>query len=145
MQWKKCLITAVLGLFSLAAVAAPMHKVYLDPGSPFSSFFASALQKKKVPVTVTVDPTRAEYSITFQINNDNGSVIEGITRAMNNGGLYNAGASGQVTMSIMDIKSKDIVFTYTCRKSSRYNGDSPSTTASVAECLAKHWKNSLEK
>lgn len=147
MRVKVSLVSFVAALLLIlpAVVAAQQgSKIYLDPNDSFSSYFSAALQKKKVPVTVTVDPNKADYTVKFQTNNSNGSVIEGITRAMNTG-MYNAGASGQVTMSIIDVQSKDVVFSYTCRKPNRFSGDDPSTATSVAECLAKHWKDKLTK
>jgi hypothetical protein len=131
-------------MLPLAAAAAQMHKIYLDPNRAFTPYFTAALQKKKVAVTVTVDPTQADYTARFQMSTNHGSIFEGITRELQSG-MYNAGASNRVTMSIIDVKSKDVVFSYTCRKPNRYSGNDPSTINSVAECLAKHWKDSLEK
>ncbi|HTS57317.1 MAG TPA: hypothetical protein VMH03_07210 [Terriglobales bacterium] len=44
----------LLVLSTLAA--AQQKKVYLEPDNGFSAYFSAALQKKKVPVTVTTDP-----------------------------------------------------------------------------------------
>jgi hypothetical protein len=144
MNFKTFLVAGVLAILPIGAVAQQTRKIYLDPNRAFTPYFTAALQKKKVPVTVTVDPNQADYKANFRLNTNNGSIVEGITRAMNTG-MYNAGASAQVTMSIIDVKSKNVVFSYTCRKPNRYSGDDPSTITSVAECLAKHWKNSLTK
>lgn len=144
MRFRKYLIAAVLAVLPLATAAAQMRKIYLDPHREFTPYFTAALQKKKVPVTVTEDRTQADYMARFQINTNNGSIYEGITRQLQFG-MYNAGASARVTMSIIDVKSKDVVFSYTCQKSNRYSGNDPNTINSVAECLAKHWSNSLEK
>ena len=46
-------------------------------------------------------------------------------------------------MSIVDEKTKDVVFSYTCQKQSQYQNASSALNTSVAECLAKHWKDSL--
>lgn len=143
MRFRSSVVLAILLVFPVLVAAQQTRKVYLDPNDYFSAYFSSALQKKKVPVTVTMDRKQADYTVRFLTDNNNGSFIEGITRAMNNGGMYNAGASSQVTISVVDVRSKDVVFSYTCRKPNRYSGDDPSTITSVAECLAKHWKNSL--
>ena len=134
MRFRKYLIAAVIAILPLATAAAQMRKIYLDPNREFTPYFSAALQKKKVPVTVTVDPTQADYTAKFQINTDHGSIYEGITRQLQFG-IYNANASARVTMSIIDVKSKDVVFSYTCRKSNRISGNDPSTITSVAECL----------
>ena len=144
MRFRTCLIAALASMLPLAPAAAQMHKIYLNPNREFTSYFSAALQKKKVPVTVTLDPTHADYTARFEISTDNGSIFEGISRQLQYG-MYNAGASARVTMSIIDVKSKDVVFSYTCQKPSRYNGDNPSVITSVAECLAKHWGSSLQK
>ena len=144
MRFRKYLIAAVIAILPLAAAAAQMHTIFLDPNRAFTPYFTAALQKKKVPVTITEDPNQADYMARFQMNTDHGSIYEGITRQLQFG-IYNANASAQVTMSIIDVKSKDVVFSYTCRKSNRISGNDPRTITSVAECLAKHWSNSLEK
>ena len=144
MRFRKYLIAAVIAMLPLVAAAAQMHTIFLDPNRAFTPYFTAALQKKKVPVTITEDPTQADYMARFQVNTDNGSIYEGITRQLQFG-LYNSGASAQVTMSIIDVKSKNVIFSYTCRKPSRYSGNNPSVITSVAECLAKHWSSSLEK
>jgi len=43
-------------------------------------------------------------------------------------------------MTIVDTKSKDVVFSYTCKKQSQNMDTSSAFATSVAECLAKHWK-----
>jgi len=144
MRFKTFLIAGLAAVLPLATAAAQMRKIYLDPNRAFTPYFTAALQKKDVPVTVTVDPTQADYTARFQMSTNHGSIYEGITRQLQFG-MYNANASARVTMSIIDVKSKDVIFSYTCRKSNRYSGNDPSTITSVAECLAKHWKKSLEK
>ena len=48
----------------------------------------------------------------------------------------------EVVMTIVDAHSKDVAFSYTCRKVSQNMGASSALATSVAECLAKHWKDS---
>ena len=115
--------------------------VYLDPNSPFSPDFSAALQKKQVPVTVTTDPAQAQYLANITLANNNGSIFQGITSAITTG-TYNNGAWDRATVQIVDAHSKNVVFSYTCKKYSQNSGD---PTKSVAECLAKHWKNQMGK
>ena len=115
--------------------------VYLDPNSPFSPDFSAALQKKQVPVTVTTDPAQAQYLANITLANNNGSIFQGITSAITTG-TYNNGAWDRATIQIVDAHSKNVVFSYTCKKYSQNSGD---PTKSVAECLAKHWKNQMGK
>ncbi|MGI8771972.1 MAG: hypothetical protein ACR2JE_11095 [Acidobacteriaceae bacterium] len=113
--------------------------VYLDPNSPFSGDFSAAVQKKNLPVVVTLDPTRATYMVTFQATANNGSIFKGVTSALTTG-TYNDGAWDRVTMQVVNAQTKDITFSYTCKKESQNSSD---PSKSVAECLAKHWKKKL--
>jgi hypothetical protein len=131
----------LLLVFSTLA-AAQQKKVYLDPDNGFSAYFSAALQKKKVPVTVTTDPKQADYTAQFQAKDNNGSVLKGVLNTLG-AGNYDNGSFNQVVMTIVDAKSKDVVFSYTCKKSSQYMDASSSLATSVAECLAKHWEKAL--
>ena len=131
----------LLALPSLVA-AQNKKKIYLDPDYSFSAYFSAALQKKKVPVTVTVDPAQADYTAQFQARDKNGSVLEGILSKLGQGN-YDTRSYNEVAMTIVDAKSKDVVFSYTCTKQSQYQNASSALATSVAECLAKHWKDNL--
>jgi len=135
---------AVTGLLLLlpALIFAQQKKIYLDPNDDFSSYFASAMQKKKVPVTVTTDPQRADYTAQFQAKASDGSLLDGILTSLGKGG-DNIKSFNEVVMTIVDARSKDVVFSYTCRKVSQNMGASSALASSVAECLAKHWKDSI--
>ncbi|MGC2162758.1 MAG: hypothetical protein WA634_12665 [Silvibacterium sp.] len=137
---KKLLLSAVL-LGVSVAWAQTGSTVYLDPSSPFSTDFSAALQKKDVPVTVTVNPTKADYTATFSVAKRRGSVFEGITTELTTG-FYKSGAWDQATIQIVDNHSQNVVFSYTCKKG---NNQGDSMTKSVAECLAKHWKQHMQK
>ncbi|HEY3990008.1 MAG TPA: hypothetical protein VGM02_11970 [Acidobacteriaceae bacterium] len=136
---------AVIVLAVLPALAsAQQSKVYLDPDDGFTSYFTSALEKKSVPVTVTTDPALADYTVKFQTKDSNGSLLQGITSAIQSG-KYDSGAFNEVGMTVVDDKSKDVVFSYTCRKYDQYTSADAQRASSVAECLAKHWKSKLKK
>jgi hypothetical protein len=115
--------------------------VYVDQNSPFAPEFTAALQQKKVPVTVTTDPANAQYLVNFAIANNNGSVAQGIASVITKG-TYETGAWDRATIQVVDAHSKNIVFSYTCKKYSQNSGD---PAKSVAECLAKHWKDQMGK
>jgi hypothetical protein len=134
---------AVIGLLLAlpAMIVAQQRKVYLDPDDSFSAYFASALQTKKVPVTVTQDPKQADFTAQFQTKGSDGSLIKGVLSTLG-AGTYDNGSFNEVIMTIVDAK-KDVVFNYTCKKQSNNMGASSELATSVAECLAKHWKSSL--
>ena len=143
---KKWLVSAILllmcgaaGLVPHSAHAQAGSTIYLDPSNPFSTDFSAALVKKKVPVIVTVDPAKADYTATFSVANRPGSVVQGVVTQITTG-WYKSGAWDQATIQIVDNHSKNVVFSYTCKKG---NNQGDSMTTSVAECLAKHWKQHM--
>lgn len=58
-------VPSLLLLFP-SLIFAPQKKTYLDPNDGFSTYFSSAIQKKKVPVAVTTGPQQAGYTAQFQ-------------------------------------------------------------------------------
>lgn len=138
----KSLVAAVLLLILPTLVLAQQRKIYLDPDDEFSSYFSAAIQKKKVPVTITTDPAQADFTAQFQVKDKNGSVVKGFLASLGAGNYDNRSFS-TVVMTIVNSKTKDVTFSYTCKKTSQYMDDSSSLATSVAECLAKHWKDNL--
>jgi hypothetical protein len=134
---------AVFGLLLAlpAVMVGQQRKVYLDPNNPFSGYFSSALQTKKVPVTVTQDPKQADFTAEFQTKGSDGSLINGLLSKLG-AGAFDNGSFNEVIMTVVNAK-KDVVFNYTCKKQSNYMGASSELATSVAECLAKHWKSNL--
>ena len=139
----KGLVVFALAIFPVLALGQ-QSKVYLDPQDAFTSYFTSALEKKSVPVIVTTDPTQADYTVRFQTKDSNGSLLQGIASAVQSG-RYDSGAFNEVGMTVIDVKSKDVTFSYTCKKYDQYTSRDSQRASSVAECLAKHWKSKLQK
>jgi hypothetical protein len=133
-------VTGLLLALPTVIVAQP-RKVYLDPDNSFSAYFSSALQTKKVPVTVTQDPKQADFTAEFQTKGNNGSLLKGVLSTLG-AGTYDNGSFNEVILTVVDA-NKDVVFNYTCKKQSNYMDASSELATSVAECLAKHWKSSL--
>jgi hypothetical protein len=133
-----CILPCAVPLAAHAQTSQPT--VYLDPSNPFSTDFSAAINKKKVPVTVTVDPAKADYTAMFSVANRPGSVVQGVVTQLTTG-WYKSGAWDQATIQVIDNHSKNVVFSYTCKKG---NNAGDSMTTSVAECLAKHWKQHME-
>jgi hypothetical protein len=132
-------ILALLLLVPTLAWSQAMSRprIYVDPQNPFSDAFSAGVQKKQVPVTLTTDSTQSNYTVNLTTETDKGSKARGVTTALLTG-VYNNGAWDRVSMTVIDSKSKDVVFSYTCQKGG-------GRMQSVAECLAKHWKDQLEK
>lgn len=142
MYFRSCAVVALLLVLPIAVAAQQAKKIYLDPDNSFSAYFSAALQKKQVPVTVTMDPKQADYTAQFQAKDKNGSVLEGILSSLGKGN-YDTRSVNEVVMTIVDAKTQDVVFSYTCSKTSQYQNNSSALSTSVAECLAKHWKDKL--
>jgi hypothetical protein len=142
MRLRLLVITSLLFALPTITSAQAGKKIFLDPNDSFSAYFSSAIQKKKVPVTVTVDPQQADYTAQFQAKDRNGSVLQSVLNSLGQGNYDNRSVN-EVSMSIIDTKSKDVVFSYTCSKMSQYSNASSALATSVAECLAKHWKDSF--
>lgn len=141
MRIRTIVVTGLLLLLP-ALIFAQQKRIYLNPNDDFSSYFSAAMQKKKVPVTVTTDPQRADYTAQFQAKASDGTLLDGILTSLGKSG-DNIKSFNEVVMTIVDARSKDVVFSYTCRKVSQNMGASSALATSVAECLAKHWKDSI--
>lgn len=142
MKLRRFAVIGVLVTLSTLLTAQARKKVYLDPDNSFSAYFSAAIQKKKVPVTVTADPKQADYAAQFQAKDQNGSIIGGVLNKLGQGN-YDNRSYNEVVMTIVDEKTKDVVFSYTCQKQSQYQNAASGLSTSVAECLAKHWKDSM--
>jgi len=135
MKWMAALLLLVP--ICVAAQSMTQPKVYVDPNNPFSNAFSAGVEKKHVPVVLTTDPDQSDYTVSFTVETNKGSKAQGVTTAIFTG-VYNSGAWDRVSMTVIDSKSKDMVFSYTCQKGG-------GRLESVAQCLAKHWKDQLEK
>jgi hypothetical protein len=134
---KSLAIVVVLALAASSALAQTGHPtVYLESKDEFANDFAAGVIKKNVPVTLTADRRQAGYVASFSWATNQGSKTQGVMTALTTG-VYMSGAYERVSMSITDRQSKNLVYSYTCQKGGRH-------MQSVAECLAKHWKESFE-
>jgi hypothetical protein len=132
-------LAILLLLFPALADAQTIERprVFLTSHDEFANAFAAGVQKKGVPVTLTTDPAAADYTVDFNAAQNKGSKARGITTAIMTG-VYADGAYDRVSMLVTDAKTKDVVYSYTCQKGG-------GRMQSVAECLAKHWKEHLQK
>jgi hypothetical protein len=144
MTIKTLVVTGLLLALSALVVAQERGKIYLDPDDSFSSYLSAALQKKNVPVTITVDPTEADYTAQLQAKGSDGSILKSVLSRIG-AGNYNNGSFNEVVMTIVDAKSKTVVFSYTRRKQSQNMDASSSLVTSVAECLAKNLHQSSHR
>ena len=126
---KTLALIVLLAASASFASAQTLHPtVYLESKDEFANDFAAGVIKKNVPVTLTAD--RREWAT------NQGSKTQGVMTSLA-WGIYMDGAYERVSMSITDRRSKDLVYSYTCQKGGRH-------MQSVAECLAKHWKEAFD-
>ncbi|HEX8817586.1 MAG TPA: hypothetical protein VF753_18995 [Terriglobales bacterium] len=144
MRSKSLVVIALILAFAASVHAQSKGKIYLDPDNSFSAYFSAAIQKKKVPITVTTDPAQADYTATFQGKAKDGSLLKDVLSTLGATSGGNNNSSNEVVMTIVNAKTKDVAFSYTCRKQSQSYDASSALATSVAECLAKHWKDSLK-
>jgi len=116
---------------------AQSPRVYVDANDAFANEFSAGVVKKQAPVILTQEPTQVHYIVRFTRQTNHGSKTKGVTTALLFG-VYNDGSNERVSMSVLEAKTKNLVFAYTCQKV----GD---RIQSVAECLAKHWNKDIQK
>lgn len=133
-------ILSIVGTAAFLAVGAMGQtgrpRVYLESKDEFANDFSAGVTRKNVPVILTLDRDQAGYVARFTWATNEGSKTRGVTMALMTG-VYASGSYERVSMSVIDRKSKNLVYNYTCQKGGRH-------VQSVAECLAKHWKEALE-
>ncbi len=130
----KILVTFCLLIPAMAIAQTPGSRVYVNQNNPFANYFSAGVAKKKVAVVLTADG-HAPYTVKFSNDSDPGSLTTGVANAVLRG-VYETGASDQISMTVIDTKTKDIVFSDSCKKQG-------GRMQSVAECLAKHWKSHI--
>ena len=119
-------------VFSCMAQQAQRPLVWIDPASPDAGFLQASAQKKNVPVQFTADKEKAQYIASVTETDTKGTALHG---------FYGIGHPDMVTfaLSVMDAKTQTIVYSYTCKKAGVRGQQS------AADCLAKHWAESLQK
>lgn len=108
--------------------------VWIDPTNPYANYLEAAVLKKHTPVTFTTKKDSAQYIASLSEQSKKGSVVKSIF-------LGAAAGAGQnnMSLSVSDVKTGTIVFSYTCQKAKQKNYQS------TAECLAKHWTHFIKK
>jgi hypothetical protein len=130
------LISLVVLAASITSAQGSHPTVYVESKDEFANDFSAGVIRKNVAVALTGDLQQAGYVARFTWATNEGSKTQGVMTALMTG-VYISGAYERVSMSIVERKSKDLVYSYTCQKGGRH-------VQSVAECLAKHWKDALD-
>ena len=109
--------------------------VWIDQANPDASYLEAAVLRKHTPVTFTTEKSKADYIATLTATARKGSAARAIFL-----GAANSGARNTMALTVSETKSGTVVFSYTCQKNGEGTG-----VQGAAECLAKHWKNFLDK
>jgi len=106
--------------------------VYVAPMEGYETYIISALEKKKVPLTVVNDRTKAE----FEIGGVSESQKAGWSKMLLTGSIQSA---EQASVNVSNIKTGIVVFAYSVNKRNSVHGKQSS-----AEACAKHLKEKIE-
>lgn len=143
-------IFVALMLFSSIAMAAETPRVYIEASETvdasnskdkakhvdFGAAIAAALQKKKVPVAVVTDLSKAQWtikSISSQREDSTGTKVAKLAF----GGFGGGFTKFEGTIQVIDNESSAVLYAYSVKKDN---------FQSAAESFAKHFKDDyLEK
>jgi hypothetical protein len=130
---KKLLVILTLMLAIVGSALAqkptnlpPGSKVYLEPMDGFETYLAAALQKKKVPVKMVGDKDSADFVITGTAEH----IKAGWAKIVFSGNIH---SDEQASISVMSVKTSEVVFAYAVNKKNTLHGMQTS-----AEACAKH-------
>jgi hypothetical protein len=141
---KRTSLTAAIAFILVATVfaaeSATKQTVYIEPQQGFESYLAAAMQKKDVPADVVMDKSKAQYWLTVApIVVHKESAGGKIARCLF---AYCVGIEdrGNVSVQLVESGSTKVVWAYSVNK-----GRGQKNTQSMAEAIAKHLKEYLEK
>jgi hypothetical protein len=145
------------GTASGTAVIPPGSRIVIAPMGGFETYFAAAVREKKVPITLTVDKTSAQYFVVSTNTEWQGFVFGagGNSNWTKTGGSSSYGAAGgstrglEASIMLISAKTKDVVWAYEVHKSSHgallLGTFAARGQQSIAEACAKHLKEYIEK
>ncbi len=145
------LVSVFAGMLSAQQYVPPQAKVFIEKGEThdvsgkiedreargdFGMAIVAALQKKKVPVLVVTDSTKADYIIQHSSTRDEDGTGTKIAKLAFGGGLWGGGVKFEGTFMVIDQESTVAVFSYNVKKNN---------FQSAAESFAKNLKKHIEK
>lgn len=128
-------------------------RVVIAPMGGFETYFAAAVREKKVPVTLTLDRTSAQYFVVSTNTEWQGFVYGASGASSGRTSAFGSSASStrglEASIMLVDAKSKDIVWAYEVHKNSHgaliFGTFGARGQQSIAEACAKHLKEFIEK
>jgi hypothetical protein len=110
-------------------------RVYIEP-SDFGMALSAAILKKKVPVTVTTDSTKADFYVRTTSEEHRAGGAEKVARIAF--GVFGSGNTFKATTTVMN-KDGDVVFAYNSKKE-----NFQSAAQNIAKNLNKHIKENAD-
>jgi hypothetical protein len=111
---------------------APGAKLFIEPMNGFDTYLSAAILKKKVPVMVVDDRSKADFIVTGGSHVDKAGWAKTIFVSPN--------PHAEASIAIKDAHSGNLVFAYNVDKSNAVRANQ-----STAEACAKHLKEAIEK
>lgn len=108
-------------------------KVYIAPiEGGFDTFLVAAIVKKKVPVTVVTDKSKADYEISGIAASEKAGWAKMLFMSSDQ-------SRELASVKVVEVKTGDVVYGYAVHKGNSYRGKQ-----SAAEACAKHLKEKIE-
>jgi hypothetical protein len=138
---------------SASGQISPGARIVIAPMGGFETYFAAAVREKKVPVTLTLDKTSAQFFVVSTDTNWEGFVYGSGAAWSRNGGAAGSAASStrgtEASIMLIDARTKDVVWAYEVHKNSHgallFGTLGARGEQSVAEACAKHLREYIEK
>lgn len=111
----------------------PGARIFISPlDNGYHIYLAAAIQKKRVPVVIVTDKTKAEFEMSAVTESEKAGWAKML--------FMGSGASAeQASIMVVNLKSGNVVFGYNVNKSSSARGKQSSS-----EACAKHLKEKIE-
>lgn len=117
---------------SETAKLMPGAKLFLEPMDGFSTYLSAALLKKKVPVVVVDDRSKADFVVSGSSQVEKAGWAKTI--------FVSPAPHAEASIAIKDAHSGNLVWAYNVDKSNAARANQ-----STAEACAKHLKEAIEK
>lgn len=98
----------------------------------FDNFIVAGIQKKKVPVVIVIDRTKADYEITGISDSEKAGWAKMLF-------LGSQQSREEASIKVSDLKTSTIVFAYSVNKGNSYKG-----RQSAGEACAKHLREIID-
>lgn len=139
---KRLAIAGLSLLLSSAAGFAQLARpsVYIEPQNGFETYLAAAMAKKKVPVDVVADQTKATYVLkAAPVEIKSESTGEKLARCAF-ASCMGIEDKGTVSVQLIETTSTKVLWAYSVNKQRMGSKDEQS----MAEAVAKHFKDFVE-